>query len=100
MTYLKIENGKGFFLNEKGEMQEIHEIRKEDILRMLDLATDNSVDFEMDEITDGSIQNAAHKIIYGELHKKFKELLDNKDKFLDESENLYKDALDKYSEKQ
>ena len=46
MTYLKIEHGKGFFLNEKGEMQEIHEIRKEDILRMLDLATDNSVDFE------------------------------------------------------
>ena len=60
MTYLKIENGKGFFLNENGEMEEIHEIRKEDILRMLDLATDNSVDFEMDEITDGSIQNEAH----------------------------------------
>lgn len=98
MTYLKIENGKGFFLNEKGEMQEIHEIRKEDILRMLDLATDNSVDFEMDEITDRSIQNEAHNIIYGELYRKFKELLDNKDKFLDESESLYKDALDKYRE--
>ena len=100
MTDLKIENGKGFFLNEKGEMQQIHEIRKEDILKMLDLATDNNIDFEMDEIIDGSIQNEAHKIIYSELYRKFKELLDNKDKFLDESESLYKDALDKYREKQ
>ncbi len=96
MIYLKIENGKGYFLNANDKMQEIHEIRKEDILRLLDLATDSSVDFEMDEIRDGNIQNEAHRIIYGSIYGKFKDLLDNKVRFIDESNNLYKDAFQKY----
>ena len=29
MIYLKIDNGKGYFLNAKNSMQEIHELRKE-----------------------------------------------------------------------
>ena len=40
--------------------------------------------------------NEAHKIIYGNLYKKFDELLENKTRFHDESVALYKDALDKY----
>ena len=98
MIYLKIENGKGYFQNANNEMQEIHEIRKEDILRLLDLATDNSIDFEMDEIKDGNIQNEAHRLIYYGIYRKFKELLDSKDRFIDESERLYKDAVQKYQE--
>lgn len=96
MIYLKIENGKDYFLNADDKMQEIHEIRKEDILRLLDFATDSSVDFVMDEIKDGNIQNEAHRIIYSGLYSKFKGLLDNKERFIDESENLYKDAVQKY----
>ena len=38
MIYLKIENGKGYFLAADNTMQEIHEIRKEDILKLLDFA--------------------------------------------------------------
>ena len=91
MIYLKIENGKGYFLAADNTMQEIHEIRKEDILRLLDFATDPSAEFEMDEYK-------AHKIIYSGLYRKFKELLDNKNRFIDESENLYKDAVQKYAE--
>ena len=96
MICLKIENGKGFFLNSDGNLQEIHDIRKEDILRLLDLATDNSVNFEMDEIKDGNIQNEAHRIIYDGIYRKFSELLENKSRFVDESEILYKDAFSKY----
>ena len=77
MIYLKIENGKGYFLAADNTMQEIHEIRKEDILRLLDFATDPSAEFEMDEYKDAIIQNEAHKIIYSGLYRKFKELLDN-----------------------
>ena len=51
---------------------------------------------EMDEYKDAIIQNEAHKIIYSGLYRKFKELLDNKNRFIDESENLYKDAVQKY----
>lgn len=96
MIYLKIDNGKGYFLNSEGNMQEIHDIRKEDILRLLDLATDNSVDFEKDEIKDGNIQNEAHIIIYDGIYRKFCELLEDKERFIDESENLYKEAFLKY----
>ena len=98
MIYLKIENGKGYFLNEKGDLQEIHEICKEDLLRLLDSATDSDINFEMDEMKDGNIQNEAHRIIYDSLYRKFKELLENKSRFIDESESLYKDALQKYKD--
>lgn len=98
MIYLKIDNGKGYFLNEKGEMQEIHEICKEDLLRLLDSATDSDTDFEMDEMKDENIQNEAHRIIYDSLYRKFKALLENKNQFIDESESLYKDALQKYKD--
>ena len=97
MIYLKIDNGKGYFWNAKNSMQEIHEIRKEDILRLLDIATDGSVDFEMDEIKDGNIRNEAHRIIYDSIYRKFMELLNNRNRFIDESMRLYKEAVQKYS---
>ena len=50
----------------------------------------------MDKIENGNIQNEAHKIIYGNIYNKFEDLLTKKNMFLDESENLYKDALKKY----
>ncbi len=98
MIYLKIDNGKGYFRNLFGEMQEIDSIRKEDILYLLDQATDGSISFEMDSIINGNIQNEAHKIIYDSLFRKFNELLNNKNRFLDESEAIYKEALQKYKD--
>ena len=96
MIYLKINGGKGFFLNCQNEYKEIDTIRKDDILYLLDCATDVSITFEMDEFSGANIQNEAHKIIYEAIFQKFKELLNNKNRFLDESEALYKDALRKY----
>jgi len=98
MIYLKIENGKGYFVNPKGEKCEIDTIRKEDILFLLDKATDSTVTFEMDSVSDENIQNEAHKIIYQSLFRKFTELLSNKNRFLDESEALFKDAFQKYKD--
>lgn len=97
MHYLKINNGKGFFLDSEGEMKEIHLITKEDVLRLLDCATNSEVNFEMDENTDGIIQNEAHRIIYDAIYRKFKELMENKSRFIDESSSLYKDAYLKYT---
>lgn len=98
MIYLKIDSGKGYFRDVEDNMQEIHDIRKEDILRLLDLATDSSITFEMDEIKDGNIQNEAHKIIYDKIYGKFNELLKNKARFIDESGSLYLDAIQKYTD--
>lgn len=98
MNYLKIENGKGFFLDSDNHWKEIDTIQKEDILHLLDCATDSQIDFQMDRIESDNIKNEAHKIIYDNLYRKFFELSSNKNRFLDESEGLYKEALQKYQE--
>lgn len=99
MNYLKINNGRGFFRNKAGEYKELDTITKEDILFLLDEATNSSTDFEMEEITDESIKNEAHKIIYKSIFQKFSNLLCNKKQFQDECDALYKDALQKYKPK-
>ena len=58
--------------------------------------TDEGVEFEIDDMNNNEISNPAHKIIYQNLRDKFNEFLSNKTQFLDESEALYKDALQKY----
>lgn len=95
MTYLRINAGKAYYSNEKEE-KSIDQISKDDILYLLDQATSEKVEFEMDEPREGTIQNEAHKIIYVALYTKFKELLNNKERFIDESSHLYEDALQKY----
>ena len=66
------------------------------MLYLLDKATEDGCEFEMDSPSLNKIKNEAHKIIYENLYDKFQDLLKNKNKFIDESESLYKDALQKY----
>lgn len=95
MKILEIKNGKGYFL--KGEATvELDQIGKEDLLELLDTAI--ASEFEMDEYDVGKLHNKAHQIIYKHLHQKFVELRQNKDRFKDESERAYKDAIEKYNE--
>jgi len=51
----------------------------------------------MDEFKEENISHAAHQIVYKNIFEKFSELISNKTKFKDESESLYKDAIEKYS---
>lgn len=99
MKYLKIEKGKGYFLNAENSMEEISKISKEDILRLLDIATDKEQNFEMDSVKENNLDNKAHIIIYRNLYTKFNEILKDRDRFIDESMSIYKDALNKYSDK-
>lgn len=95
MKYLKIENNKVSYFNNNSEWNEIDKISKEDLMNLLNRAIED--DFEMDECKEENIANKAHQIIYKNIYEKFKNLLDNKTRFKDESQSLYKDALDKYS---
>lgn len=95
MKYLKIENSKGFFCLDGANWQEIDKINKDDLMVLLDKAIET--DFEMDEFKLENIANKAHQIIYKNLYQKFIELLDNKTRFKDESEQFYKAAFEKYS---
>ena len=99
MKYLKIEDNKGFFIKIKddstAEWIEIDKIAKDDLLFLLTQATSDT--FEMDAYSEDLMANKAHQIIYKNIHEKFLSLESLKSKFKDESESLYKEALDKYT---
>jgi len=98
MIYLKIENNKGYFLRGEGEeaatWHSIDLITKEDLYFLLKKAVSDN--FEMVVYDEQTLSNKAHQIIYKNLYEKFIDLVDNKTRFKDESDNLYKAALDKY----
>ncbi len=97
MKYLKIEDNKAFFIKDKSrpnDWVEIDQIEKDDLLKLLDYATNE--DFELDAYDENFLANKAHQIIYKHLSEKFTSFLTNKDRFKDEADNLYKDAIEKY----
>jgi hypothetical protein len=97
MRYLKIKDNKGFYLKDKlksDEWTEIDQIGKNDLMKLLDYAS--QTDFEMDTYDESLIQHKAHQIIYKNLSEKFDKFLANKSRFKDESESIYKTALEKY----
>jgi hypothetical protein len=93
--YLKIDDNKGYFLKEDNTYEDIDKIGKDDLMRLIDLAV--SVDFQMDEFDEEQMRNPAHRIIYKTLYFKFQKLVENKDRFIDESSNLFKEAYQKYN---
>lgn len=97
MKYLKIENNKAYFIKDKyipETLTEIDQIEKKDLMRLLDYATNE--DFEMDEFDENNLANKAHQIIYKSIYEKFIFFLENKERFIDETESIYKEALEKY----
>jgi len=64
MKYLKIDDNKASFIKDKTQPKiwtEIDKIEKEDLMNLLDFATDD--DFEMDEYNEDILANKAHQII-------------------------------------
>ena len=98
MKYLRIKNGKGYFLNSEEVEIEIDKIKKDDILNLLDLASDETINFEIDTMECDKIKNEAHKIIYQSISSKMQDFLERRMQFIEESNSLYKDALEKYTE--
>jgi len=97
MKYLKIEDNKAFFRKDKAQPEnwnEIDKIEKEDLMNLLDFATED--DFEMDVYNEDVLANKAHQIIYKSIYEKLNNFLTNKDRFKDQTENVYKEALEKY----
>lgn len=97
MKYLKIENHKGYFVKDiasPDNWTEIDQIEKDDLLNLLDIATNQ--DFEFDAYDEAILGNKAHQIIYKHIAEKFTTFLSNKNRFKDEADNLFKTALEKY----
>lgn len=96
MKCLRINNGKGEFSLDGVSFAELDSITKDDVLTLLNTALSGEEAFEMDEYDADLISNPAHKIIYSNLYEKFKELVDNKQQFIDDVDDLYKDAYEQY----
>jgi hypothetical protein len=97
MKYLKITDNKAFFLKDKeqpDDWTEIDKIEKDDLMNLLDFATND--DFEMDVFDEATLANKAHQIIYKSIFEKLNMFLTNKDRFKDQTENIYKEELEKY----
>lgn len=95
MKCLKIENNKGFYSINGDDWIIIDKINKDHIMKLVELILDD-ISIEMDEYDETNLANAAHKIIYSNIWGKLKELENRKTSFKDESERLYKDAMEKY----
>lgn len=95
MKRLKIEDNKAYFKTDK-DWTEIDQISKNDLMFLLDKAFEED-EFELDEYDAEKLANKAHAIIYKNIFEKFSDFLDNKTRFKDESQTLYKEAFEKYS---
>ena len=94
MKYLKIENNKGYYWN-GGEYQEIDKIDKDGLLVLLNAAETD--EFELDTYNEGLLANKAHQVIYENVHSKFEQFLGEKSQFKTEVNDLYSEAIGKYS---
>lgn len=97
MKFLKINDNKGYFIKDQNQPEvwtEIDKIEKDDLLKLLDKASRE--DFEFDIYEESRIGNKAHQIIYKHLSEKFTIFISNKDRFKDEADSIYKDAIEKY----
>ncbi len=98
MKCLRIKGGKGEFSLDGSTFTQLDSIAKEDILLLLNIALSETDNLEMDAYNASLISNSAHKIIYDNLYEKFKNLITNKQQFLDDANDLYKDAYEQYRE--
>lgn len=96
MKNLRINEGKGEYSLDGIDFRPVDEINKDDLLAILDIALDPEQEMEMDEYIADSVVHPAHKIIYGNLYDKFTEVISSKDQFVDDINELYKEAYDKY----
>ncbi len=97
MKILKVEDNKVYFSTNKSSWILIDKITKDDLLKLMDLTIEKKVG--MDDFDADKINNQAHQIIYKNIYNKFKELLEDNKRFKDQSELLYKEAIEKYKTK-
>lgn len=96
MKLLKIENGVGkFYSFERNAYVEITLISGETLLKLVDYVIEND-DFEFDQYNKDEIKNTVQDIVYKDIFEKLNQLKDQKKSIVDEIENKYADASNKY----
>ena len=83
-----------FYCSNTHDWKPIDQIDKDGLMRLLNDYLGKDV--EVDEYAENLIGNQAQQIIYRSISEKIGTLNTNKNRFKDESERLYLDALIKY----
>lgn len=96
MKLLKISEGDALYIAANGEFATVDKISKEDLLRLVDLTLGQDVEF--DEYEEGAVKNQAHQIVYKSVLEKLEELKQRRSEFIDESERLYLQDYERYSD--
>jgi len=96
MKHLKIEENKGYFSIDGIKWYPVDEMNKDHLLSLVDLSLQEG--FEMDDYDKEKLGHQAHQVIYKHIFEKLSDLYNKKDRFKDQSESLYKNAIEKYSQ--
>jgi len=97
MKNLIIEDGKGKFTLGGAKYDTLDNITKDDIMLLLGIILGEGCDdFEMDDYDADLITNPAHQIIYRNLHDKFIEVINDKEKYFSDVDDFYREPYEKY----
>lgn len=94
MKALKIEEYKGLCLVDESNYQPLDKLDKTILLNLINLAL--TEDFQIDEYNEQLLKNEAHRIIYKSVSEKLNDLHQKREKFNDESDNLFHEEYEKY----
>lgn len=94
MKLLKTDGTQGYFVNESGEFKPVDKITKEDLLRLVNHTLEGPV--ELDEYSDDTVKNEAHRIIYKNVFEKLRGLQERREEFIDQSARLFLSDYEKY----
>jgi len=94
MRILRISDHKGQFSLDGVNYRELDLLVKDDIIKLIDRVING--DTEMDVFDEEKIQHPAHKIIYRNLYNKLLALSADKERFKEESNEMYREAIAKY----
>lgn len=96
MRLLRISDGVASYLGPDDQFVSVDRITKEDLLRLVDLTLSRDVEF--DSFDQESVKNQAQQIVYKSVVEKLQELKQRRKEFTDESERLYLQEYERYSE--
>jgi len=94
MKHLRIDSGKGQYSVDGTSWIDLDKLGKNDLVKLIELALADG--FDMDAYAKELIPNPAHEVIYRNLSTKLNELLGKRDRFRDESQQHFREALLKY----
>lgn len=93
---LKIEHGRGYFLNEKNDYTVVTELSANRLKQILEIIF-NEEDASFDQYDDNLIHNAADKIIYSKVATKLNNIQEERNEIERQVKSEFSEMISKYN---